>query len=74
MRRLTTSAIFEMLGHYLWRVHEPFAFYLSGDNSNVIEVPAEFVTDLAKVPRIFWILLLPNGKYVSNPSRKPMCL
>lgn len=52
-----------MLGHYLWRVHEPFAFYLSDDNSDVIEVPAGFITDLATIPRIFWVLLPPDGKY-----------
>ncbi|HIC6968973.1 TPA: DUF1353 domain-containing protein, partial [Salmonella enterica subsp. enterica] len=59
----TTPAILEMLGHYLWRVHEPFTFYLSDDNSDIIEVPAGFITDLATIPRIFWILLLPDGKY-----------
>ncbi|VUC75241.1 Uncharacterized protein y4iH Flags: Precursor [Salmonella enterica] len=53
MSRFTTPAILEMLGHYNWRVHEPFAFYLSDDNSDVIEVPAGFITDLATVPRIF---------------------
>ncbi|ENJ3383787.1 DUF1353 domain-containing protein [Salmonella enterica] len=63
MSRFTTPAILEMLGHYDWRVHEPFAFYLSDDNSDVIEVPVGFVTDLATVPRIFWILLPPDGKY-----------
>ncbi|EEF0620063.1 DUF1353 domain-containing protein [Salmonella enterica subsp. enterica serovar Freetown] len=63
MSRFTTPAILEMLGHYNWRVHEPFAFYLSDDNSDVIEVPAGFVTDLASVPRIFWTLLPPDGKY-----------
>ncbi|EMQ9351071.1 DUF1353 domain-containing protein [Salmonella enterica] len=63
MSRFTTPAILEMLGHYNWRVHEPFAFYLSDDNSDVIEVPAGFVTDLATVPRIFWTLLPPDGKY-----------
>lgn len=63
MSRFTTPAILEMLGHYNWRVHEPFAFYLSDDESDVIEVPAGFVTDLATVPRIFWILLPPDGKY-----------
>ncbi|HIB1583210.1 TPA: DUF1353 domain-containing protein, partial [Salmonella enterica subsp. enterica serovar Muenchen] len=40
-----------------------FAFYLSDDESDVIEVPAGFITDLATVPRIFWILLPPDGKY-----------
>ncbi|EAW6539825.1 TPA: DUF1353 domain-containing protein [Salmonella enterica subsp. enterica serovar Stanley] len=63
MSKFTTPAILEMLGHYEWRVHEPFAFYLSNDNSDVIEVPAGFITDLATVPRIFWIMLPPDGKY-----------
>ncbi|EFO7853397.1 DUF1353 domain-containing protein [Salmonella enterica] len=63
MSRFTTPAILEMLGHYNWRVHEPFAFYLSDDNSDVISVPAGFVTDLATIPRIFWTLLPPDGKY-----------
>ncbi|ECK8872641.1 DUF1353 domain-containing protein [Salmonella enterica subsp. enterica serovar Louisiana] len=63
MSHFTTPAILEMLDHYLWRVHEPFEFYLSDDNSDVISVPAGFVTDLASVPRIFWTLLPPDGKY-----------
>ncbi len=63
MSRFTTPAILEMLGHYNWRVYEPFAFYLSDDESDVIEVPAGFITDLATVPRIFWMLLPPDGKY-----------
>ncbi|EEC0864570.1 DUF1353 domain-containing protein [Salmonella enterica subsp. enterica] len=63
MSHFTTPAILEMLDHYLWRVHEPFEFYLSEDNSDVISVPAGFVTDLASVPRIFWALLPPDGKY-----------
>ncbi|EHQ4621381.1 DUF1353 domain-containing protein [Salmonella enterica] len=63
MSCFTTPAIFEMPGHYNWHIHEPFAFYLSDDNSDVIEVPAGFITDLATVPRIFWILLPPDGKY-----------
>ncbi|HIB1629821.1 TPA: DUF1353 domain-containing protein [Salmonella enterica subsp. enterica serovar Muenchen] len=63
MSRFTTPAILEMPGYYNWRVYEPFEFYLSDDNSDVIEVPAGFVTDLASVPRIFWTLLPPDGKY-----------
>lgn len=59
MSRFTTPAIIEMLGHYNWRVYEPFEFYLS----DVISVPAGFVTDLASVPRVFWTLLPPDGKY-----------
>ncbi|MED62060.1 DUF1353 domain-containing protein [Salmonella enterica] len=63
MSKFTTPAILEMLGHYNWRVYEPFEFYLSDDNSDVISVPAGFITDLVSVPRIFWTLLPPDGKY-----------
>ncbi|EBW6110964.1 DUF1353 domain-containing protein [Salmonella enterica subsp. enterica serovar Typhimurium] len=63
MSRFTTPAILEMLGHYNWRVYEPFEFYLSEDNSDVISVPAGFVTDLATIPRIFWSVMPPDGKY-----------
>ncbi|EJD8884043.1 DUF1353 domain-containing protein [Salmonella enterica] len=63
MSQFTTPAILEMLDHYLWRIHEPFEFYLSDDNSDIISVPAGFITDLASVPRIFWTLLPPDGKY-----------
>lgn len=63
MSKFTTPAILEMLEHYRWRVYEPFEFYLSDDNSDVIEVPAGFVTDLATIPRIFWTILPPDGKY-----------
>ncbi|EAA2596645.1 hypothetical protein DNM18_25345, partial [Salmonella enterica subsp. enterica] len=34
-----------------------------GDNSDVIEVPKGFITDHATIPRIFWILLPPDGRY-----------
>ncbi|EEI9680891.1 DUF1353 domain-containing protein [Salmonella enterica] len=63
MSCFTTPAIIEMLDHYLWRIHEPFEFYLSDDNSDVISVPAGFITDLASVPRIFWTFMPPDGKY-----------
>ncbi|WP_050195699.1 DUF1353 domain-containing protein, partial [Salmonella enterica] len=51
MSCFTSPAIMEMLGHYKWRVYEPFRFYLSEDKNDVIEVPVGFVTDLATVPR-----------------------
>ncbi|EBG1926342.1 DUF1353 domain-containing protein [Salmonella enterica] len=63
MSQFTTPAILEMLGHYNWRVYEPFEFYISDDSSDVISVPAGFVTDLATVPRVFWSVMPPDGKY-----------
>ncbi len=34
MSCFTTPAIMEMLGHYRWRVYEPFRFYLSEDKND----------------------------------------
>ncbi|HHR3990228.1 TPA: DUF1353 domain-containing protein [Salmonella enterica] len=63
MVRFTTPAILEMLDHFLWRVYEPFEFYLSDDISDIISVPAGFITDFATIPRIFWTFMPPDGKY-----------
>ncbi|ECG2028692.1 DUF1353 domain-containing protein [Salmonella enterica subsp. enterica] len=63
MGRFTTPAILEMLDHFLWRVYEPFEFYLSDDISDIISVPAGFITDFATIPRIFWTFMPPDGKY-----------
>ncbi|EAA7874378.1 DUF1353 domain-containing protein [Salmonella enterica subsp. enterica serovar Weltevreden] len=63
MSRFTTPAILEMLDHFLWRVYEPFEFYLSDDISDIISVPAGFITDFATIPRIFWTFMPPDGKY-----------
>lgn len=42
MSCFTSPAIMEMLGHYKWRVYEPFRFYLSEDKNDVIEVPIRY--------------------------------
>ncbi len=62
MSRFTPPAVPEMLEHYR-RVYEPFSFYPGDDKSDVTEVPAGFITDLASVPRIFRVLLPPDGRY-----------
>lgn len=41
MSKFTTLAILKMLEYYRWRVYEPFEFYLSDDNSDVIKVTAK---------------------------------
>lgn len=63
MSKFTTPAILEMLDDYRWRLVESFTFWLTDDASDVIEVPAGNITDLASVPRVLWILLPPNGRY-----------
>ncbi|RJP39002.1 MAG: DUF1353 domain-containing protein [Desulfobacteraceae bacterium] len=34
-----------------------------GQNFDPVEVPKGFVTDLASIPRVFWSLLKPEGRY-----------
>lgn len=40
MSKFTTPTILEMLAHYKWCVYEPFEFYLSDDDFDVMAVPA----------------------------------
>jgi hypothetical protein len=43
-------------GSILWRPNE-------GQTFQLVEVPAGFVTDLASIPRVFWQVLRPEGRY-----------
>lgn len=43
---------------------EPFTFWLGPDKSGwAIEVPVGFETDFASVPRAFWPVFPPTGRY-----------
>jgi hypothetical protein len=53
-------AILEWCGSYKWRVHEPMAYEIEGV---AYAVPAGFSTNMASIPRIFWNILPPTGKY-----------
>ena len=44
-----------------WELHEKFGFWTP--RTGLIMVPAGFVTDLASIPRLFWNILPPFGKY-----------
>lgn len=48
-------------GHY--RIEEPLIFFTSDDTT--ITVPAGFETDLASVPRFFWRIIPPFGRYTA---------
>ena len=63
MSKFTTPAVLEMLDDYRWRLVEPFEFWLTDDESDVISIPAGYITDLASVPRILWALFPPHGRY-----------
>jgi hypothetical protein len=47
-----------------WYLNKPFSYDLGVEGSgNTIDVPAGFTTDFASVPKVFWNLLPPWGKY-----------
>jgi hypothetical protein len=47
-----------------WKLIEEFEYHVgTEDSEEVIRVPAGFVTDFASVPRCFWSILPPWGKY-----------
>ena len=47
-----------------WVTAKQFTYYVGEDkNSVTITVPRGFHTDFASVPRVFWIILPPDGKY-----------
>ena len=63
MSRFTTPAILEMLDDYRWRLVEPFEFWITDEPGDIISVPAGYITDLASVPRVLWVLFPPHGRY-----------
>lgn len=64
MSSFTTPLILEMLPDRKFKVMEEFIFYVGDiDDNEIIAVHKGFITDLASVPRIFWNILPPNGKY-----------
>jgi hypothetical protein len=53
----------EFEGPNTWKVIEEFDYFLVWGQPETIRVPAGFVTDFASIPRIFWNILPPTGKY-----------
>lgn len=49
-----------------WVVHVDFYYNCKagiGDNALTVCVPSGFVTDFASIPRVFWTILPPTGRY-----------
>lgn len=44
-------------------VQKPFEYYVDRNKKLTFKIPKGFVTDFASVPRVFWALLPPWGKY-----------
>jgi hypothetical protein len=64
MGTFVTPLIVEAIGEGRWRLHEGF-IYVIGDykTGTQLVIPAGFDTDFASIPRVFWNVLPPYGKY-----------
>lgn len=64
MSSFTKPLVVEKLEKMLWKVRSSFDYHLgSEDSDEVVSVPEGFITDFASVPRLFWIILPPDGQY-----------
>ena len=47
-----------------WEVHQSFTYYVGEEDSKDFAfVPKGFQTDFASIPRVFWSILPPDGRY-----------
>lgn len=53
----------EQLGKDYWVVKRDFIYRLDGTGMSTVKVPRGYLTDGATVPRAFWSLVPPWGKY-----------
>jgi hypothetical protein len=63
MSSFTTPLELEYIDGRKWKVTQDFAYWLTDNVACTIVVPAGFVTDFASIPRLFWDVLPPTGKY-----------
>lgn len=56
--------VVENVGNRKWKVIAPLTYLFSVDGiDQAITVPVGYVTDFASVPRLFWVMFPPDGKY-----------
>jgi hypothetical protein len=64
MSKFTTPLKVEVIDNYKFRVIEAFEYYVDERTSGEkIKVQKGFTTDFASVPRAFWSIFPPHGKY-----------
>jgi hypothetical protein len=61
MSSFTDPLVLEFLGPRRFKLYRPFTYRT--DSGVFITVPAGFITDFASIPRIFWAILPPAGRY-----------
>ncbi len=64
MSSFTNPLIVTKKNNHKWQLFFPFEYHVgSKESDEIIEVPSGFITDFASIPRIFWNILPPAGKY-----------
>ena len=64
--RILGDVVLKKLDGRNWEVYQPLEYRVGGPESNeVIVVPKGFITDLASVPRVFWVIYPPDGTYTN---------
>lgn len=64
--QFTKSLIVQKIGDRTWKLYTPFEYHIGEEGSDErIEVPEGFKTDFASVPRAFWWLFPPDGRYTN---------
>jgi hypothetical protein len=58
------SIVIKYVDFNLWELKQELIVLNPFDPKQVILVPVNFQTDLASIPRIFWALFPPFGKYI----------
>ncbi len=65
MSSFTSKLVLSPINSRFWQLEKEFEYKVGDiDSSEIIKVPAGFITDFASVPKIFWSVLPPWGTYV----------
>lgn len=66
MSSFTDRLIVEKVSARKWKLHTPFSYHVGSEQSEeIITVPKGHETDFASVPRAFWWLFPPDGKWTA---------
>ena len=64
MSSFTSDLIVKKVGDMIWEVYTPFEYHVGKeDSTDIIKVPKGFQSDFASIPRLFWMILPPDGEY-----------
>lgn len=63
--RFLDPLIIEDIDGTNFKIVDEFDYHTDIDlpSGNVVHIPAGFITDFASVPKVFWNILPPNGRY-----------